>query len=684
MRLLKSLLGILLAALLVSGSDAFASAPPSAYYNNVHLLAVPAPGASSLTQVAGGTLAATTYYVRVTETTANGETTGSTEQSVAVSINNVLVVTVPVFSNPAVTGANIYVSTSSGTETLQATGITSGAPWTEPTTGLVSGAALPTTNTANGSIIGGYLAPTVAPVAATSPITVSAPSVGQQTISCPTCSTSSSTVTSVTASAPLTSSGGTTPNIALTNPLAVGYGGTGTASPGLTAGNGLTVSGSFPTQQFVLNTPVSIANGGTGSTTAAIAATSPVTVSGTFPNQTLACGSCVTGLTAGANIAVGTGVTPSVALSGLVPIANGGTGSASAATAATSPITVSGSFPNQTLACATCVTNVTASGNLASSGGTTPAITMSATPSFTGATISGLSSPLVWSAGVGYLETTDASANAYFILNNNGKSGNPIVYFQTAGTNESTIDADGTYHPGSSTYGPTGATVNGLLKFNGALNSNNVNTLAGLYTLLSVSNGFGVNASGGQAENDIYAGNSSEGLTAGIACFYYNSGSAAVLSSCINRNGTFTTGSSTYGPTSATVNGALTATNVQAESNGSTLSYLPPVYTAAGAAVASTVHTVAFNASLTLSTSCVAGALCGPSGFQTFAGAAIFAATSSYTCVADSYGATGGFGLVLTLFNNSTTQVNYEIYNGTGTTLASGTVYTFNVICTGT
>jgi hypothetical protein len=48
-----------------------------------------------------------------------------------------------------------------------------------------------------------------------------------------------------------------------TLPLSVANGGTGTASPGLTAGTGLGVSGSFPTQQFALTTPVTVANGGT-------------------------------------------------------------------------------------------------------------------------------------------------------------------------------------------------------------------------------------------------------------------------------------------------------------------------------------------------------------------------------------------------------------------------------------
>lgn len=50
---------------------------------------------------------------------------------------------------------------------------------------------------------------------------------------------------------------------------------------------------------------------------------------------------------------------------------------------------------DRTLTCTTCVTAVTASGNLSSSGGTTPALTMTATPSFTSATLTANTNQLV-------------------------------------------------------------------------------------------------------------------------------------------------------------------------------------------------------------------------------------------------------------------------------------------------
>jgi hypothetical protein len=58
----------------------------------------------------------------------------------------------------------------------------------------------------------------------------------------------SGAVTSVTATAPLTSSGGAVPNIALTSPLSVAKGGTGTTTPALVGGTGISVTGSWPGQ----------------------------------------------------------------------------------------------------------------------------------------------------------------------------------------------------------------------------------------------------------------------------------------------------------------------------------------------------------------------------------------------------------------------------------------------------
>ena len=105
------------------------------------------PAAPTLSSVAAGTLAATTYYVKTTYVNAAGETLPSAEANLAVAADYVLSVASP----PATSGAsgwNVFVSTATGTETLQnSSPIAIGTAWQEPTTGLVAGSALPTTST---------------------------------------------------------------------------------------------------------------------------------------------------------------------------------------------------------------------------------------------------------------------------------------------------------------------------------------------------------------------------------------------------------------------------------------------------------------------------------------------------------------------------------------------------------
>jgi hypothetical protein len=116
-----------------------------------------APSAPSLSQVAGGTLGAATAYVKTTYVTASGETAASSESSLAVSASHLLQVASPAVPSPAsATGWNVYAGAAAGTEVLQngATPIALGTPWTEPTSGLVSGTAVaPSANTTGWSLI---------------------------------------------------------------------------------------------------------------------------------------------------------------------------------------------------------------------------------------------------------------------------------------------------------------------------------------------------------------------------------------------------------------------------------------------------------------------------------------------------------------------------------------------------
>jgi hypothetical protein len=107
----------------------------------------PPVAAPSLSKVAGGALAAATCYVRTTYVTASGETAASLEASLAVPASNLLVVASPPADVAALAiGWNVYASsTAAGAETLQngTTPIAIGTAWTELTSGLVAGTALP-------------------------------------------------------------------------------------------------------------------------------------------------------------------------------------------------------------------------------------------------------------------------------------------------------------------------------------------------------------------------------------------------------------------------------------------------------------------------------------------------------------------------------------------------------------
>lgn len=117
--------------------------PPSAIVTN------PGTAPTLSTNNTGGQLSgATTVYVKYTWVTKLGETAPSTEASVVIpsgTNTNTVTVTIPSLPTGA-TSANIYMSTATGTETLQ--GSTATTSYTRNNT-LVAGASLPTINTAN-------------------------------------------------------------------------------------------------------------------------------------------------------------------------------------------------------------------------------------------------------------------------------------------------------------------------------------------------------------------------------------------------------------------------------------------------------------------------------------------------------------------------------------------------------
>jgi hypothetical protein len=138
-----------------------------------------------------------------------------------------------------------------------------------------------------------------------------------------------------------------------------------------------------------------------------------------------------------------TGVSLTSQVSGILPVANGGTATATPALVAGSGVTISGTWPNQTInATGTggTVTSVTGSGNIASSGGNTPNIT------FTGTLP-------VSSGGTGASTLT-----ANNVLLGNGTSALQVVAPSTAGN---ILTSNGTSWVSStpSTGGATGSTI---------------------------------------------------------------------------------------------------------------------------------------------------------------------------------------------------------------------------------
>lgn len=112
----------------------------------------PDPTLWTMTTQAGGTQAARTDFFKITYQSAAGETLPGAEISLAVPLNSVAKLTAPASFPAGVTSANVYASTTTGTETKQASGIAAAATYTEPNTGFTAGAALPTDTTALTSI----------------------------------------------------------------------------------------------------------------------------------------------------------------------------------------------------------------------------------------------------------------------------------------------------------------------------------------------------------------------------------------------------------------------------------------------------------------------------------------------------------------------------------------------------
>lgn len=103
------------------------------------------------TQVAGGSLTSRTYYYAITWETAAGETTASPERSIALSANFLFRITIPALPTN-VSNAKLYVSETSGALEFQTDISMAFGSWTEPSSGLISGANPPASNTADETV----------------------------------------------------------------------------------------------------------------------------------------------------------------------------------------------------------------------------------------------------------------------------------------------------------------------------------------------------------------------------------------------------------------------------------------------------------------------------------------------------------------------------------------------------
>ena len=103
------------------------------------------PLAATLSAGGSSSLPTRVYYARLTYVTASGETAGGPAARLVLAADSLCTVAGPGADKAGIAaGYNVYLSATPGAETLQnATPIGVNSPWTEPSSGLISGAALP-------------------------------------------------------------------------------------------------------------------------------------------------------------------------------------------------------------------------------------------------------------------------------------------------------------------------------------------------------------------------------------------------------------------------------------------------------------------------------------------------------------------------------------------------------------
>lgn len=275
--------------------------------------------------------------------------------------------------------------------------------------------------------------------------------------------------------------------LTLTTPLAVGSGGTGTATPALVPGANINITGSWPNQTVaVTGVPIlssdntysgsQFFNGNTVYSPVGTASSSVDYGSRYMKFQTSIWNGSAAVQTSWSLHADSTNTMQ--IMSGGVPLmsvdVNGALTASSFYGSASGLTYPAGSIGDAALALRY-VQSVTASGNLSATAGINPAITLSATPSFTSisaasATINGV----ITTGGSSLLTLKDDGTNGIVMANGSAnlylmaKAG--AKYGHLDGTSGNfVLDQSGSYVTGTSVYGATNATINGALSTNGNL-----------------------------------------------------------------------------------------------------------------------------------------------------------------------------------------------------------------------
>jgi hypothetical protein len=425
--------------------------------------------------------------------------------------------------------------------------------------------------------------------------------------------------------------------------------------------------------------------------------------------------------TVGANLPLSSsgGSTPVISLTGIVPVANGGTGTATPSLVNGTNTTVSGTFPAQAVNVTTGAGGVTAVAggtNILSTGGLTPSISTVSAPTFPGLVTAsaGVSTTTVVASGVvsaSQFNGSGAGLSAGSIPDNSlitppvtsvGASG---ALASSGGTTPNiTLTA-----PLSVPNGGTGSTSQNFVDLT------NTQTVAGLKTF---SGGIIASASAGLqltngTSNLIFFGAAGVGLptfttrSVGTKEVFSPalSGTAVDYAAGIAPNTLWMSvpdstrqfqwyaattliaqlsGAGAFAAVNLTATAQVLGNNVASQASGATAAYVPPVYGSGGSATAATEHTVRGTTNVS-----VGNGAGNATATVTFSGQAAFSSATSYqiqlcwcltgTSLAATWPTTG-----LQFFTNTKTASGFVITINSPVASTSTGTYVVDWIATGT